>query len=134
MLLDTQKEITEWGKKNNVTIGADIMQMWNNAMQQGDENSYNQFIKGWNNIKVHPQEYKNSTAAPDPWRIAIMNQVEGQAMLASMLGIDMNKDLSTLNEKAKKEDVSHLDEMLETVMTTWKRLNDEISKRSKSKA
>lgn len=131
MLLNTQQEIIDWGQKNNLEVGSDIIQYWNNAMQRGDEDAYNQFIKAWSEIKEQPDKYKNSTKTTEPWRVAIVNQIEGQGILANMLGINVNSDLYSLRDKAVKDDGTNVDQLLESVMDMWNKLNGEISKRTK---
>eukprot|EP00826_Nyctotherus_ovalis_P010044 TRINITY_DN12666_c0_g2_i12.p2 TRINITY_DN12666_c0_g2~~TRINITY_DN12666_c0_g2_i12.p2 ORF type:complete len:320 (+),score=33.50 TRINITY_DN12666_c0_g2_i12:339-1298(+) len=131
MLLNTQQEIIDWGQKNNLEVGSDIIQYWNNAMQRGDEDAYNQFIKAWSEIKENPDKYKNSTKTTEPWRVAIVNQIEGQGILANMLGINVNNDLYGLRDKAIKDDGTNVDQLLDSVMDMWNKLNGEISKRTK---
>lgn len=130
--MDTQKEITKWGVDHKIEIGPDVIQLWNNAMQRGDEDSYNQFIKVWNQIKAKPEQYRNSTATPEAWRVAIVNQIEAQAALSSMMGVNTNSELYALRDKVIKDDGSNIDSILQSVMEMWKRLNDEISKRTKA--
>lgn len=134
MLLDTQKEITQWGQKNNIEVGADVIQLWNNAMQRGDEDSYNQFLRVWNQIKSNPEQYKNSTATPEAWKVAVVNQIEAQSALATNMGIDMDKELYALRDRAIKADGTTIDSILESVTEIWKRLNTEIEHRTKPKA
>ena len=130
--MDTQKEIVQWGTSNKIEIGPDVIQLWNNAMQRGDEDSYNQFMKVWSQIKSNPDQYRNSTATPEAWRVAIVNQIEAQAVLSSMMGININSELYALRDKAIKDNGSGVDNILQSVVEMWKRLNDEISKRTKT--
>jgi len=133
MLLNTQQEIIQWGQKNSIDVGPDIIQMWNMAMQKGDEDAYNSFTKMWSQIQQNPEKYKNSTVTPDPWKIAIVNQIEGQGVLANMLGINMASDLLGLRDKAIKDSGENVDYLLESVMDMWNKLNREISNKIKKK-
>lgn len=128
MLLNLQQEIIQWGQKNNVDVGSDIIQYWNLAMQKGDEDSYNNFIKMWSQIQQNPEKYKNSTA---PWKIALVNQIEGQGVLSNMLGVKPATNLSELRTKTMNDDGNSVDKFVEEIMQGWNTLNAEISKRAK---
>lgn len=132
MLLNTQQDIIQWGQKHGIDVGSDIIQMWNAAMQRGDEDGYNNFMKVWSQVQENPEQYKNSTATPEPWKVAIVNQIEGQGVLANMLGVNIMNELIGLKDKAIKGDGDNVDALLETVMDNWNKLNGEISKKTKN--
>lgn len=133
-LLNTQQEIIQWSQKNNLEIGPDLMQLWNSAMQKGDEASYNNFMKVWNEIQRDPEQYKKyinelrKQSTPEPWRLAIINQIEGQNMIANLLGLNISNELQNMRERAMKDNGSGVEVILNEVKAKWNQIDDAILK------
>lgn len=112
------------------------MQRWNDAIQKGDEAAYNNFMQFWNNIKNNQGQQQGTTNQEqqnaEPWKIALVNQIEGQSTIASILGINLSKELYALREKAINAKKNNVTIVLDSVMNEWKKINDQIAIQSQN--
>lgn len=110
------------------------MQRWNDAIQKGDEASLNSFMQYWNSIKSNPQQYQNMTAQEqddvEPWRVALVNQVDGQNTVASIVGADLTNELVYIRNQAMNVPPSNITVVLDMVMGEWKKINEIIGEQS----
>lgn len=136
-LQKVQQEIMQWSEQNGVQVPAEVIMNWENAMQQGTKDAYDQFMEMWNQFKENPSQNQNFTASPDdigskPWRVAIINQIEGQNIIAIMLGLNLVNELTDLRNQVMKLDKNALNDIIKTVMDTWDKINIEIGKSSQN--
>ena len=132
-LLNVQQEIVQWAQQNGIQVGQDVMKLWDEAMQKGDKATYDKFMQTWNEIKSDPKKYAEATGQNmEPWKAAIFNQLEGQKILASMLGVNATDEPTNIRENIEKGDPNTINSILTYVMEKWNQINNEIGKRSQT--
>jgi len=132
-LQDTQKEIMNWAQQNGAQVPSEVIMQWEDAMQKGTQEAYEQFIEMWEKYRADPSQAQNmGFVRPNPgrmgsWQIALINQIEGQNIIASMLGLNL-QEFAAMNGLIRNLDQNSLNKVLKLIMDTWGKINTEINK------
>ena len=136
-LQDAQKEVMGWAELNGIQVPMELVMNWENAMQQGTQEAYEDFMQMWEQLKEDPSRIQNYTI-PGPadikgkeWQVAIINQIEGQNIIAIMLGLNLINEINDLRNQVLKLEADSLMNIIHAIMDTWNKINIEINRRSK---
>lgn len=135
-LQNVQKEIMQWAEQNGISVPPQVILQWEEAMKSGTKESYDVFMQMWEHLKNNPAEAQNMTMrwqtanAGSPWRTAIINQIEGQNIIAIMLGLNLMNELTDLRNQIMKLDKEDIKNIVNALMDTWNKINIEINKHS----
>eukprot|EP00826_Nyctotherus_ovalis_P007725 TRINITY_DN1196_c0_g1_i5.p1 TRINITY_DN1196_c0_g1~~TRINITY_DN1196_c0_g1_i5.p1 ORF type:complete len:502 (-),score=117.03 TRINITY_DN1196_c0_g1_i5:221-1726(-) len=137
-LQDVQKEIMQWAEQNGVSVPPQVILQWEEAMQSGTKEAHDSFIQMWKHLKDNPAEFQNMTTrwqaanSGSPWKTAIINQIEGQNIIAVMLGLNLVNELTDLRNQIMKLDQEDIKKIVNALMDTWNKINIEINKYSEN--
>lgn len=144
-LQEVQQEIVQWAQQNGVQLPVDVVMAWEDAMRAGTQEAYDQFMQMWNKYKQdntpqpqpQSQNYQGTQTSDSTgekkkkrWKTALINQIEGQNIVARMLGINTN-DLAVLKTQIEKLDKDSMKNIIDAVMNLWNKINNEIDKSHK---
>eukprot|EP00826_Nyctotherus_ovalis_P038698 TRINITY_DN3640_c0_g1_i1.p1 TRINITY_DN3640_c0_g1~~TRINITY_DN3640_c0_g1_i1.p1 ORF type:complete len:456 (-),score=90.10 TRINITY_DN3640_c0_g1_i1:206-1573(-) len=143
-LQDAGKEVGHWAELNQVLVPPTLVEKWNDAMQNGTEEAYDEFMQLWKEIREDPSQAETPSQTQNTtygmtdragkegvWQVALINQIEGQNIISLMLGLNMVNELTELRDQAANANKDSLGSIADLVDDIWKKINEEIKKGSR---
>lgn len=149
-LQDVGKEIGHWAELNQVRVPPVLLEKWNDAMKVGTEDAYKEFMQMWEKVREDPSQGEVPPQGETPsqtqnttygmgdgagrervWQTALINQIEGQNIIALMVGLNMAGELAELRDQAASVNKDSIGRIADAVTDIWKRINGEINKNSR---
>ena len=137
-LMNAREEMIQWAQQHGITLSQEITNLWEQSMMKGDQAAYDNFMQAWNVYKNNPsptntyggtgQQMEN----PEPWKVAIINQIQGQTVIANTLKLNIGNELNNLMNNLVNSDLSAIESTLKLLMEKWNQINSEINKRSQT--
>ena len=137
-LMNVREEMIQWAQQHGITLSQEITNLWEQSMMKGDQAAYDNFMQAWNAYKNNPSQTNTNEGTgqqmenPEPWKVAIINQIQGQTVIAIMLGLNISNELNNVMNNLVKTDLTTIESTLKLLMEKWNQINSEINKRSQT--
>jgi hypothetical protein len=129
-LLKVRKEILAWIEDNHTSVSGDLILAWEDAMTESTQDAYNKFMQVWEEFRSEAPVYlsKDVVGTVDntddrAWEYAVMNEIQGQNIIALMLGLNLVSEINDLRDQMINVDPRRL---IDSIMDTWDRINLEV--------